>query len=117
MKTNRRALMAFSFVTAAICSGGVLAAGSAPILSLSEAEHISGDLRQGMTADEVQKLLGRPRRTALKNDGAPSSASSKGTLQWTYTWANASGPGSLRVEFASKSPDEWTVNSWEWVGY
>jgi hypothetical protein len=113
MKAHRRALLAFSFVTAAICAGGVLAAGPDPTLSLSQAEHMSGDLRQGMTSAEVEKLLGRPRRTALKNDGAPS----KGTLQWTYTWANPSGPGSLRVEFTSKSPDEWTVNSWEWASY
>jgi hypothetical protein len=90
-----------------------------PTLSLAQAERIAADLKQGMSLDDVQKLLGKPRRTALKSDGA-SPGSSKGTLQWTYNWTNTSAQGNLRVEFASKSllsQDEWAVSSWEWLAY
>jgi hypothetical protein len=90
---------------------------SEPALSLSQAEHLSADLKQGMTVDEVQKLLGKPRRTALKSDANASITPSKGTLQWTYSWASASAQGSLRVDFISKSLEEWSVNSWEWLTY
>jgi hypothetical protein len=74
-----------------------------------------------MTADEVQKLLGKPRRTALKSDGYSPNALSKGTLQWSYSWGSTSGQGgtqgNLRVEFVSKAQEAWCVNSWEWVNY
>jgi hypothetical protein len=90
-------------------------------LTLAQAERVAVDLRQGMTVDEVQKLLGKPRRTALKSDGYSPNAPSKGTLQWSYSWSSASAQGSiqgnLRVEFVSKAQEEWYVNSWEWVSY
>jgi hypothetical protein len=84
-------------------------------LSLAQAERMATDLKQGMSIEDVQALLGKPRRTALKNTG--NSASPQGTLQWTYNWAGPSAPGSLRVDFASKAPNSWYVNSWEWANY
>jgi outer membrane protein assembly factor BamE (lipoprotein component of BamABCDE complex) len=72
------------------------------------------DLKQGMSAEEVQRLLGKPRRTALKSG----STSTQGTLQWTYLWAGASSSqGILQVEFAAKAPQAWYVDSWEWRSY
>lgn len=98
-------------------SSGAQASQPASSLSLAQAERMASDLKQGMSAEDVQKLLGKPRRTALKNDGGCPNTPSQGTLQWTYTWPSASGQGSLRVEFAAKSPEQWYVNSWEWVTY
>jgi hypothetical protein len=80
-------------------------------LTLAQAERNAVNLKQGMSAEEVQNLLGTPRRTALKNNG------SLGTLQWSYLWTGTSAQGSLHVEFASKTPQEWYVNSWEWASY
>jgi len=41
-----------------------------------------------------------------------------GMLQWTYNWTGGtSAPGSLRVDFVSKTPNAWYVNSWEWANY
>ena len=74
------------------------------------------DLKQGMSAEEVQRLLGKPRRTALRNNGISANATSQGILQWTYTWTGPS-QGTLHVEFAAKTPEEWYVNSWEWATY
>jgi hypothetical protein len=85
------------------------------LLSLAQAERVAVDLKQGMSAEEVQKLLGKPQRTALKSDGG--FKPSQGTLQWTYSWTGASAPGNLHVEFVAKTPDQWSVNGWEWVTY
>jgi hypothetical protein len=86
-------------------------------LSLAQAERNAVDLKQGMSVEEVQRLLGKPRRTALKNtNGSSPDAAWQGTLQWTYTWTG-SYPGSLHVEFAAKTPEQWSVNSWEWTTY
>jgi hypothetical protein len=84
-------------------------------LNFGEAERRAVDLRQGMSIEDVHALLGKPRRTMLKNNGG--SASPQGTLQWTYNWAGSSPPASLRVDFASKTPNTWYVNSWEWSNY
>jgi hypothetical protein len=85
-------------------------------LSLAQAERMAGDLKQGMSVDDVQALLGKPRRTALKNNSG--SGGAQGTLQWTYNWTGSSAsPGSLRVDFVSKTPNAWYVNSWEWANY
>jgi hypothetical protein len=91
-------------------------------LSLAQAERLAVDLKQGMSAEEVEKLLGRPQRTALKGNGGFSNAASQGTLQWTYSWTGSSVPGnlptgSLRIEFVAKTPDQWNVNGWEWGTY
>ena len=85
-------------------------------LTLAHAELMAADLKQGMSIDDVQGLLGRPRRTTLKNTSG--SANPQGTLQWTYNWTgSSSSPGNLRVDFVSKTPNAWYVNSWEWANY
>jgi hypothetical protein len=38
--------------------------------SLAQAERNAVELKQGMTLEEVQKLLGKPKRTALRNTGS-----------------------------------------------
>jgi hypothetical protein len=86
-------------------------------LSLAQAERNAADLKQGMSAEDVQKLLGKPRRTALKNSGGSPTAPGQGRLQWSYTWTGAQSQGSLQVEFAAKSAEQWYVNSWEWASY
>jgi hypothetical protein len=88
----------------------------AAVLTLAQVEQVAVDLRQGMSAEEVHKLLGQPRRTALKSDGgALSNAPSLGTLQWTYSWSASQ--GNLRIDFVAKAPDQWYVRNWEWANY
>ena len=87
------------------------------VLSLAQAERVAVDLKQGMSAEEVQKLLGKPQRTALKSNGVFPNTPSQGTLQWTYSWTGSSTPGNLRIEFTAKTPDQWYVNGWEWGTY
>lgn len=82
--------------------------------SVAQAERNSVSLKQGMTLEEVQKLLGKPKRTALKNTGNAASEAWQGTLQWTYVW---SPDHTLQVVFAAKTPDQWYVNSWDWSTY
>jgi hypothetical protein len=90
-------------------------------LSAAQAERNSVSLRQGMSAEEVERLLGKPRRTALKAaSGSSATTPWQGTLQWTYSWPGASSsssPGSLNVVFAAAAPEQWRVNSWEWSSY
>ncbi len=86
-------------------------------LSLAQAERAAVDLKQGMTADDVQKLLGKPQRTALKSNGGYGDTSVQGTLQWTYSWIGSSKPGNLHIEFSAKSSDQWFVSSWEWGSF
>ena len=89
-------------------------------LSAAQAERNSVSLRQGMSAEEVERLLGKPRRTALKAaSGSSATTPWQGTLQWTYSWpgASSSSPGSLNVVFAATTPEKWLVNSWEWSSY
>jgi hypothetical protein len=112
---------------ALILAGGLLPAaawaqasrtGDAP--SLGQAERKAVELKQGMTPEEVQKLLGKPRRTALRADGG-SAQSGQGMLQWTYVWGGASASTSsermLHVDFIAKSAGQWTVNGWAWPAY
>jgi hypothetical protein len=86
-------------------------------LSVAQAERNAVDLKQGMSAEEVQRLLGKPARTALKNNDGLSSASSSAMLQWTYNWSTNSTPATLHIKFAAKTPEVWLVNSWEWASY
>ena len=83
----------------------------------AQAERNAVDLKQGMTIDEVQKLLGKPQRTTLRTNGSASSISGQGSLQWTYVWTSASTQGTLQVEFAAKAPEASYVDSWEWRNY
>jgi hypothetical protein len=78
---------------------------------LGQAERNAVELKQGMTLEEVQKLLGKPKRTALKNTGSHTGAPWQGSLQWTYAW---SPERILHVVFAAKSPEQWHVSSWDW---
>jgi hypothetical protein len=88
---------------------------AAAALSLTQTERVAVDLKQGMSAEEVQKLLGQPRRTTLKSAGSYPGMASQGTLQWTYSWTGSQ--GNLRIDFAAKAPDQWYINSWEWTTY
>ncbi len=98
-------------------SAGTAAQSAHPkALTLNQTERLAVDLKQGMTLEEVEKLLGKPKRTALKAQGY--GESSQGSLQWTYTWSSPSqSDHSLQVVFAGKSPERWLVNSWDWTGY
>jgi len=98
-----------------VSPAGAQALRTAAIVSPAQGERVAVDLRQGMSAEEVQKLLGEPRRTALKNDGGSRNTGSQGTLQWIYSWTASQ--GNLRIDFVAKAPDQWTVNSWEWATY
>ena len=87
-------------------------------LSFAQAERKSIDLRQGMSLEEVQRLLGTPRRTALKSSGGFASPPEQGTLHWTYAWPGASSSqDSLSVVFAATGAEKWYVSSWEWSRY
>jgi hypothetical protein len=86
-------------------------------LSLAQAERNATDLKHGMSLEEVQRLLGKPRRTALKSNGSSTDGPWQGTLKWTYVWPNSPSPGSLHVEFAARTPEQWYVNGWEWATY
>jgi hypothetical protein len=99
----------------------VLAAALLPAGAAAQSpERNAVELRQGMTPEEVQKLLGKPRRTALRVD-AGYGGTSQGTLQWTYIWGGAKGSVSsertLQVDFAGKGAGEWSVNGWAWPTY
>jgi hypothetical protein len=105
------------FLVAALLPCAALAqAPRAGAPSLAQAERNSVELRQGMSAEDVLKLLGKPRRTALR-----AAAQGQGSLQWSYFWggtaASSSSERSLQIEFASKGPDQWIVNSWGWASY
>jgi hypothetical protein len=92
--------------------------GPAATLTAAQAERKAVELKQGMSLEEVQGLLGKPRRTALKTSGGSATAPWQGTLQWTYSWPGAaSSQGSLQVVFAATAPEKWLVNSWEWSSY
>jgi hypothetical protein len=91
-------------------------AGAAATQSFTQAERNSVDLKHGMSIEEVQRLLGKPRRTALKN-GSSTHGPSQGTLRWTYAWPGSPAQGTLHVEFAAKTPEEWYVHGWEWATY
>ena len=68
---------AFCVVAALACAQPALGQPRGdPLLSLAQAERSAADLHRGMSADEVRKLLGKPKRTGLKDDGA--SAASRG---------------------------------------
>ena len=94
---------------------GAQALPSAAVPSLAQTERVAFDLKRGMSAEEVQKLLGQPRRTALKTTGGLSDRGPQGTLQWTYSWTDSH--GNLRIDFVAKAPDQWYVDNWEWTAY
>ena len=87
----------------------------------AQAERNAVELKQGMTSAEVQQLLGKPQRTALRSNGGAPSSAGQGTLQWTYVWNNSgmssSSERTLSVDFAAKAADQWLVDGWGWNGY
>jgi hypothetical protein len=99
------------------CTAAQASRPAAP-LSAAQAERNAVDPKQGMSLEEVQSLLGKPRRTALKSNSNSAVAPGPGTLQWTYSWPGASSTqGSLHVVFGATAPEKWVVNSWEWSSY
>jgi len=119
MNLRHHALQAFAGIL--LCLGTVYASAqqSSPAdpPTLAQAEHTASDLKQGMSTDDVQKLLGAPLRTSLHSDMGVASKPSRGTLQWTYTWRNSSLQGSLRVDFTQRATEDWSVVGWEWMNY
>jgi outer membrane protein assembly factor BamE (lipoprotein component of BamABCDE complex) len=113
-------LLAFALV-AALPAAAFAQAVAGATRSIAQAERNAVDLRQGMTLEEVQQLLGKPRRTALVANGVYAGTSGQGTLQWTYVWSGAapSSPAerSLQIDFAARAADQWTVNGWNWSLY
>ena len=94
------------------------ASAQAPRSAIGQSERNAVDLRQGMSLAEVQTLLGKPRRTALRDSSGSPSAPSNASLKWTYVWAGASSSDKvLNVEFVAKQPAEWYVSSWDWSNY
>jgi hypothetical protein len=83
-----------------------------------QAERAAVDLRQGMTLQEVEQLLGKPWRTALTSSGSAAGAPWQGTLRWTYIWVRSSSASaaerSLNIDFAAKTAEQWYVNGWNW---
>ena len=106
----------------ALLPGLAQAAGPAAAPNRTQAERNAVDLKQGMSLDEVQQLLGKPQRTALRSSGAGTSAPWQGSLHWTYVWSDRAASSSseqrtLSVEFAAKAADQWFVNGWGWNNY
>jgi hypothetical protein len=109
-------------VLAAACIGAApVAAQDAPVdgkMALEQAEKLAANLRQGMTVEEVQKLLGKPQQTSLKSGGDAPDPVSKGTMQWVYLWGGSANHSALRVEFAAQrleALEPYRVSSWQWL--
>jgi outer membrane protein assembly factor BamE (lipoprotein component of BamABCDE complex) len=101
-------------------TAGAQTARAAPSASRVQAERAAVDLRQGMSGEEVQKLLGKPWRTALSGQSGTASAPGQGTLRWTYVWSNASSSSSertLNIDFNASAAEQWTVSGWNWSAY
>lgn len=119
VRVIRLALFAALLPTFAwIAPAGAQSSRSPAGVGIVQAERNSVELKQGMSLAEVQTLLGKPRRTALKDMGGSASTPSQGNLRWTYVWSNASlSDKILNVEFVAKTPADWYVNGWEWTTY
>jgi hypothetical protein len=108
-------------LTALLLPSVAFAQAARPPPGLAQAERKAVELKQGMTLDEVQQLLGKPRRTALKRNGGSANAPSQGTLEWIYAWngttLSPSMERTLSIEFAAKTAEQWYVNSWGWSNY
>lgn len=83
----------------------------------AQVERNAIELKQGMTLEAVRKLLGKPKRTALRTGNATAVAPWQGALQWTYTFDGSGSNRVLQVVFAAKTPEQWTVESWDWPSY
>lgn len=117
---KRLPLVLLTALLAWLAPASAQVAGAGASQNRTQAERNAVELKQGMTPDEVQQLLGKPRRTALRGSTGSASAPWQGTLQWTYVWnvgSSSTSERSLSVEFAAKSADQWQVNSWGWNNY
>jgi hypothetical protein len=112
-------ILAAALMASPVWIGPATAQNPRPVaLSFAQAERNAIHLRQGMSVEEVQKLLGTPRRTALKSSRGFASEPSQGTLHWTYAWPGGdSSQASLSVVFAATGAERWYVSSWEWSSY
>jgi len=83
--------------------------------SRGAAERAAVELKRGMTLDEVQKLLGKPWRTALSG----TAGADTGTLRWTYTGlaTSAASEQNLNIDFSAKAAGDWSVSGWGWSTY
>jgi hypothetical protein len=118
MRFTANLFLALALVLASAPSGAQVPAKAR--YSQSDGERLSISLRQGMTADQVENLMGKPKRTALRASMGAGAASegAQSSLLWTYSWAGASyNERNLLIVFVGKSPDQWTVSSWDWTGY
>src|SRR5689334_13221518 len=98
-----------------ITSAAGQSAHSATSLSFAGFERRTVNLKPGMTREEVEKLLGKPRRTSLR---AASYRGSEDRLEWTYPWPNRADPErTFQVVFSSTLPGQWLVSTWQWSGY
>ena len=78
---------------------------------------VAGRREREYLAEDVERLLGKPKRTALKQGFAASADAAQGSLQWTYMWADTSQrDDTLQVVFTRKS-GQWLVESWGWNAY
>ena len=121
MRSLRPAILLSSLLACLLCSTEVAAQPANPKgrLTLGQAERLAVELKQGMTLSDVEQLLGKPKRTALRAMGYVTSAgSSQDILQWTYAWPSPTqSDRTLQVVFTGKAPDGWLVRSWDWTGY
>ena len=115
-----RALPIFFLFAALLPAASALAQATRAAAGASrvQAERAAVDLKQGMTLEEVQQLLGKPWRTAMASTGA-SGAPWQGTLRWTYTWAASASASdrNLNIDFTARAPEQWIVGSWSWSSY
>jgi len=111
-----RRLPTLLLTAALLLPAAVFAQAARPNASFAHVERNAVDLKQGMTPEEVQQLLGKPWRTALTGSGGPPS---QGTLRWTYPWtpSSATSERSLNIDFTAKAAEQWLVNGWSWSGY
>ena len=120
MKSRPTLLVLAVFSSALACTlpaYGQSSRAAASFSAASQSERNAVELKQGMSLAEVQRLLGKPRRTSLNNGGS-TATSSQANLRWTYMWPRASSSDNvLNVDFVSKAPAEWSVNSWDWSNY
>ena len=114
MRSTLILLAALSALLAWMPPAAAQSSRAATSASFAQAQRSSVELKQGMTPEEVQKLLGKPKRTALRNTGSSAAEPWQGTLQWTYAWASER---TLQVVFAARTPEQWYVNSWDWSDY
>ena len=100
---------------------GAQGARAAQGASRVQAERAAVELRQGMTPDEVQQLLGKPWRTALSTNGGAANTAPQGTLRWIYTWigsaSSSSSERSLNIDFSATAAEQWAVSGWNWSTY